>query len=240
MTTPAAPPSASSSGLKGLVLAGDGPPRARGNMPEAVAYTLREAILDGSLKPGAWLREAEVARELNVSRTPVRDALRILAAEHLVDIHANQGAVVTQTTSDDIIEVYVVREPLEALAFRLAARQSSRELRDTFAAMIPEMKRAAEEQRIPELSRLFMQFHRVVRESVDNRYLKQALTRIQNAARRFPDPTLHMPGRIEESLQEHIALAEAVVRGDAAQAEELAAKHIRHLAELRIQRLLHQ
>ena len=101
----------------------------------------------------------------------------------------------------------------------------------------PEM---TEEQRIPELSRLFMQFHRVVRESVDNRYLKQALTRIQNAARRFPDPTLHMPGRIEESLQEHIALAEAVVRGDAAQAEELAAKHIRHLAELRIQRLLHQ
>src|ERR1700761_9357453 len=60
-----------------------GPAPSRGSMPEAVASALREAILDGALTPGTWLREAEVAREMKVSRTPVRDAFRILASEGL-------------------------------------------------------------------------------------------------------------------------------------------------------------
>ncbi len=210
----------------------------RGSMPEAVAATLREAILDGTLKPGSWLREAEVARELAVSRTPVRDAFRILATESLVDIKTNQGAVVSPMTSDDVIELYAVREVLEALASRLAARRSPKQCLDAFSALIPDMKRAGADNETRELSRLNFQFHAIIRDAAGNRYLERSLTQVQNAARRFPDPTLGLPGRVDESIAEHLAIADAITRGDAETAERLATEHMRHLAELRIRMLL--
>jgi DNA-binding GntR family transcriptional regulator len=224
--------------LAGLALSHGSEAPIRGSMPEAVAATLREAILDGTLKPGSWLREAEVARELTVSRTPVRDAFRILAAESLVDIKTNQGAVVSPMTSDDVIELYVVREVLEALASRLAARRSPKRCLDAFATLIPEMKRAAAENETRELSRLNFQFHTIIREAAGNRYLERSLAQVQNAARRFPDPTLGLPGRVDESIAEHLAIADAISQGDAEAAEKLATDHMRHLAELRIRMLL--
>jgi DNA-binding GntR family transcriptional regulator len=207
-------------------------------MPSAVADILREAILDGQLAPGAWLREAEVARELQVSRTPIRDAFRILAAEGLVNINANQGAVVSPMTGEDVIELYVMREVLEGLASRLAARRAAQRCLEEFAVLIPEMKRVGEAGEIRQLSRLNFQFHAIVCEAAGNRYLDRSLSQIQNAARRFPDPTLGLPGRVKESIEEHVMLADAISRGDAAEAEKLAIGHMRHLSELRIEMLL--
>ena len=203
-------------------------------MPSTVADILREAILDGQLAPGARLREAEAARELRVSRTPIRDAFRILAAEGLLNINANQGAVVSPMTAEDVIELYVMREVLEGLAARRAAQRCLEE----FAVLIPEMKRVGEAGEIRQLSRLNFQFHAIVREAAGNRYLDRSLSQIQNAARRFPDPTLGLPGRVKESIEEHVALADAISRGDAQAAEQIAIEHMRHLSELRIQMLL--
>jgi DNA-binding GntR family transcriptional regulator len=219
-----------------LIAGGDAP--ARGDRPGAVARALREAILDGTLEPGAWLREAEVARQFKVSRTPVRDAFRILAAERLVEMNANHGVVVSAMTSDDVLEIYVVRESLEALATRLAARHGSRECLDAFSALIPRMRRAGEQRELAELSRLNFEFHEVVRTATGNRYLEQALTHVQQAARRFPDPTLGLPGRIEESIEEHVGIADAISQGEVEVAERLATEHMRHLAQIRIQMLL--
>ena len=227
-----------STGLARASQALEGRAPTRGGVPSAVADALREGILDGSLEPGTWLREAEVSRELKVSRTPVRDAFRILAAEGLVDITVNLGAVVSRTTSDDVLEVYMVREALEGVAFRLASRRASQRCLDEFATLIPDMKRAAEGNQVAELSRLFSKFHAIVCEACGNRYLQRSLRQLQNAARRFPDPTLNLPGRIDESLQEHLDLADAVVRGDSARAEQLAVAHMRHLTELRVRMLL--
>jgi DNA-binding GntR family transcriptional regulator len=97
----------------------------RGHTTDRVVHVLREAILDGVLPPLSWLRESELAQELSVSRTPVREALRRLSAEGLVTITANQGATVTPMTIEEILEVYVVRENLEGLAARLAAKHRS-------------------------------------------------------------------------------------------------------------------
>lgn len=217
-----------------------GPAPSRGSMPEAVASALREAILDGALTPGTWLREAEVAREMNVSRTPVRDAFRILAAEGLVSINANQGAVVTQMTAEDVVELYVMRETLEMLAAKLAARRGAQQCLEAFADLIPKMREIGEQGRIQELSKLNFDFHAVILAAAGNRYLDRALTQIQNAARRFPDPTLGLPGRVEESIGEHVALADAISTGDAETAERLAGEHMRHLTELRIRMLLNR
>jgi DNA-binding GntR family transcriptional regulator len=225
--------------LPRFVLPNDGQAPTRGSMPESVAGTLREAILDGVLEPGSWLREAEIARELKVSRTPVRDAFRILAAEGLVNINANQGAVVSPMTSDDILELYVMREALEALASKLAARRAPRKCLEEFSVLIPEMRRVGKSGEFRDLSRLNFQFHAIVRDAAGNRYLERSLTQVQNAARRFPDPTLGLPGRVTESIDEHVALADAITQGDAVTAERLAIEHMRHLSELRIRMLLH-
>jgi DNA-binding GntR family transcriptional regulator len=207
-------------------------------MPDAVADALRQAILDGVLEPGAWLREAEVARELKVSRTPVRDSFRILASEGLVNINANQGAVVSPMTSDDILELYVVREALEALSTRLAARRGAQKCLEEFAILVPKMKAAAKNGEVSELSHLNFVFHEIIRDAAGNRYLERSLKQVQNGARRFPDPTLGLPGRMAESLEEHIALADAISQGEAEKAEKLAVQHMRHLSELRIRMLL--
>lgn len=212
----------------------------RGRMPEAVAEVLREAILDGTIAPGAWLREGEVAKTLNVSRTPVRDALRMLAADGLMRINANQGAVVTPMTSDDVIELYVMRETLESLAARLAARRAPQQCFEQFSVLLPQMKEAADSAAVKELVRLNFQFHIIVCEAAGNRYLDRFLGQIQSAARRFPDPTLGLPGRTEESIAEHVALADAISQGDVERAGQLAAAHMKHLAELRIRMLLTQ
>ena len=217
----------------------DGAAPSRGSMPEAVASALREAILDGVLTPGSWLREAEIAKEMKVSRTPVRDAFRILASEGLVNINANQGAVVAPMTSDDIIELYVMREALEMLAAKLAARRGAQRCLEAFSTLIPQMKKVGKAGNHRELSKLNFDFHAVIREAAGNRYLNRSLTQVQNAARRFPDPTLGLPGRVDESIDEHVALADAISKGDAETAERIAGEHMRHLAELRIRMLLH-
>jgi DNA-binding GntR family transcriptional regulator len=237
MSTPATNSTDPLATLGTMSLSAGGRTPARGSMPEAVAGALREAILDGTLAPGAWLREAEVARELKVSRTPVRDAFRILAAEGLVIINANQGALVSPMTSDDVLELYVVRESLEGLAARLAARREPQRYVGDFTDLLAEMKKVAQAGDIRELSRLNFKFHEIVLRAAGNRYLERALTQLNNAARRFPDPTLGLPGRVAESLEEHLTLANAIIQGDQAAAESLAVKHMRHLSELRIRML---
>jgi DNA-binding GntR family transcriptional regulator len=236
--TRAQPDDSSISPLAGIVLNPPGHSPVRGAMPEAVATALREAILDGLLEPGTWLREAEVARELKVSRTPVRDALRILSGESLVELKANQGAVVSAMTIDDIVELYFMRAGLEAMATRLAARRRPAECAAQFAELIPQMQEAGEAQDFHGLSRLNFRFHEIICAAAGNRYLQRSLSQVQNAARRFPDPTFGLPGRVAESLAEHQALADAICRADVDTAETLASSHIRHLSELRIRMLL--
>lgn len=210
----------------------------RGKTSEAVTDALRQGILDGTLRPGTWLREVEVARELEVSRTPVRDAFRILAAEELVSMNANQGAVVAAMTSDDVLDLYAVRQALEAVAARLAARRAAQRCFLAFAALIPKMRAAGEEGRQDDLFRMNFEFHTIIREASGNRYLERSLAGLQNASRRLPNPTLRLPGRVAESIQEHVELADAISQGDEHRAERLALEHMRRLAELRIQVLL--
>jgi len=224
--------------LKNLSLPPGPEVRARGNLPESVAAALREAILDGRMPAGTWLREIEVAETLEVSRTPVRDALRILAAEGLVTAIANRGSVVAGMTSDDVLQLYTLRESLESLAARLAARRSPEQCREAFARLLPKMREAKDAKDTKRLSDLNYDFHEIVRVAANNRYLDQALAQVHTASRRFPDPTLHLPGRMDESIKEHEDIGAAIARGDADEASRLSAEHIHHLASLRIQMLL--
>ncbi|MBU3748636.1 MAG: GntR family transcriptional regulator, partial [Burkholderiaceae bacterium] len=88
--------------------------------PELVAQRIREALLDGTLRPGDRLIEADIAAELGVSRGPVREGIRLLGAEGLVVLRRNRGAVITSPTFEDVLEVYILRLSLGLLALNHA------------------------------------------------------------------------------------------------------------------------
>jgi DNA-binding GntR family transcriptional regulator len=209
----------------------------RGRTTDVVTEVLKEAILDGVLPPSTWLRENELATELSVSRTPIREAFGRLAVEGLVVITANQGAMVAPMTLEDILEMYVVREDLEGTAARLAAKRRSSEHVERLEAVLGEMERAIEEGRLSELPRLNLEFHGIIRRAAGNRFVDRFLTQIEHSVRRFGRTTFEMPGRARGALEEHRNLARAVIEGDPAEAERLATAHMRRARELRIRML---
>lgn len=209
-----------------------------GKTADMVARTLREAILDGVLEPSSWLREAELARELSVSRTPVREALRRLSVEGLVVLAARQGAMVAPITIEDILKVYVVRENLEGLAARLAARQRVPQDLERMHEVLERMRRASAAGYPAEVARLNLEFHQSVRRAAYNQYLDRFLTQVEQEVRRFGRTTFAVPGRAEQTLEEHSRILAAIESGDAETAGKLAAEHMRSARKLRIRMLL--
>jgi DNA-binding GntR family transcriptional regulator len=203
-----------------------------------VAHVLREAILDGVLKPACWLRELELAQELSVSRTPVREALKRLSVEGLIILTAGQGAMVAPLTIEDILQVYVVRENLEGLAARLAAKHGTRQDLERLEEVSDRMRRSVAEGRLSDLARLNIEFHKAIREAADNRYLDRFLTQVEHEVRRFGRTTFEFPGRADEALAEHTRIVEAIARGDTEVAERLAIEHMRNARELRVRMLV--
>ncbi|MQA85501.1 MAG: FCD domain-containing protein [Streptosporangiales bacterium] len=209
-----------------------------GSTTDVVTDALREAILDGALPPSRWLREDELARELSVSRTPVREALRRLSDERLIVRAAHRGSLVAPMTFDDVLAVYLVRESLEGLAAQIAARRRPAGLIDSLSRVHRAMTERAEEGGTGELVRLNLEFHRLLREASGNPYLERFLTQVEHAVRRFGRSTYELPGRVTEMLAEHRAILDAIAAGDADAAQQKAAEHMRRARDARVQGLL--
>jgi DNA-binding GntR family transcriptional regulator len=211
---------------------------AHGSTTDAVTDALRQAILDGWFAPETWLREDEIARDLKVSRTPVRDALRRLSDEHLT-VHVNhRGTIVAPMTMDDILAVYTVREGLEGLAAQLTAARQPPGTVVALAQVHREMQAAAEDGRESELATLNLEFHRLLREGSGNSYLERFLTQVEHAVRRFGRSTFENPTRAAAAIAEHGLILQAIATGDAGQASRLASEHMRSARDARIQAML--
>ena len=169
-----------------------------------------------------------------------RDGWRAVLAEKHAEIErlrANARAV-GQHASEDIVELYTIRETLEALVARLAARRVGPGDPERIRAVLEDMRRAVAEERWLDLHYLDLDFHHVIRAMAGNRYIDRSLSQVENAVRRFRDTTYLLPGRAQESLKEHEELGEAIIARDAARAEQLASEHMRRVAELRMRMLL--
>jgi DNA-binding GntR family transcriptional regulator len=210
----------------------------RGRTTDDVTSAMREAILDGVLPPSTWLRESELAEAFKVSRTPVREALRRLADEGLAVKTAHHGTVVASLSLEDILALYVVREDLEGLAARLAAVRSPEGLVERLDELNEAMRAAADRRDSAQLSRLNLDWHRALRDGAANPYLDRFLNQVEHAVRRLPATTLAHPGRADEVLTEHAAVARAVQQRDGAAAEREARAHMRRAREIRLAVLL--
>lgn len=210
----------------------------RGATTDAVGEALREAILEGVISPGTWLREDSIAQELKVSRTPVREALRRLADDGLVVKTAHYGSVVAPLSLDDILALYVVRGHLEGLAARLAAQRLPAGLLERLEEVQHRMARAAERQDYTALPGINLEFHRALRAATGNTYLERFLLQVEHAVRRLRTSTFELPGRTEEALREHSAIIAAIAKQDPDEATRAAQHHMSQARDARIRAML--
>ena len=210
-----------------------------GTAVDAVYEVLRRSILDGELAPGHRLRSDVLANELKVSRTPVREALRKLETEGLVDA-SRSGLVVRQSSEEDLVEIFYLREALEGMAARLAAENATRAEIDELHALFEDMEAVAARGDIALVRKLTGEFHLLVCRASHNKRLIQSLQGLLDHVRQAQSSTLYMPGRPADALKEHRALLRAIEKRDPDLAETLARQHRRKTLDLRRKMLREQ
>ncbi len=210
-----------------------------GTTAEAVYRTLRHGIVYGDLAPGERLRSDALAREMLVSRTPVREALRKLEAEGLV-AHSGSRLVVRAFDEQDLTELFYLREALEGMAARLAAENATPSELTQIGELVEDMEAACKRGDVEGFRRLAGDFHQLVYRASHNNRLLQASQSLLDHVRQIQTSTLYGEGRPLQALKEHRDLFKAIAARDSDQAEALARQHRRKTLELRRKMLREQ
>jgi DNA-binding GntR family transcriptional regulator len=196
---------------------------------EQVCDRIRAAILRGELKPGEKLTEQDLAAEFEVSRTPVREAIRQLEVERLVVRTRFVGVTVRQLTPKELIELLDIREVLEGLVARLATQHMDavhlQRLKKTQHLLVASARKGD----VPVYLEHALAFRRVLIECCQSETLADYVLSIENRLRLAGSRTAAIPGRMEASIGEHENLLAAIARGDAAAAEQLNRERIQHI-----------
>ena len=202
---------------------------------EAAYHAVMEAIRRGDYVPGARLREEEVGARLDLSRTPVREALRRLEAEGIVEHRPRAGAVVRQLSHAELVELYEMRVVLERTAAELAARHGAAAEFDTLAAL---NRQIAEERSNPAQAAAINQaFHRGLYLASRNRFLLDAARGLNNALLLLGPTTFTDVARVDTVVAQHAAILEALFAGDPVAAGEAAEAHLQTSLRVRLKAL---
>jgi DNA-binding GntR family transcriptional regulator len=207
----------------------------RGSQGDQAYQKLRGLLKDGVLKPGDRVIETTIAQQLDVSRTPVRDAIRRLETEGLLDYEPRAGLVVSKLDRRSVAELYEMREVLEGTAARLFTRHAS-------DLEVEELLDLVRQERLlqgrgQELAAHNQKFHLQIHRGAHNRFLEKAL-RAVNAVRWLLGPSQMLAAeRAEQALAEHTELVQAIHRRDVDLAESVARNHVRS-AQVRRMRTL--
>ena len=221
-------PSAPSAGSPSLPEADHGPSRSSAT---ATYDLLLHTIESGSLAPGVRLREAELADRFQISRTPVREALKRLESQGLVVHEPHYGAVVARISDDQIEELYMVREVLEGAAAREAASHATPVEIDVLFEMLERDRSLVEEPR--KLAHTNRLFHARLRNASRNRYLSRTLENLRLSLALLSKTTLAFPGRGLEAVNEHETIVRAIAARQPDVAEGATRAHIRNAYRLR-------
>lgn len=198
---------------------------------EAAFRALRRAIQDGVYRPGDRLREEEVARRLDVSRTPVREALGRLTAKGLAVPAPGRGLVVRRLDAAEVLELYSMREILEGAAARLAAQHAATVEIEGLEALECDFARA---ETVAEMARLNRLLHEAIVRAARNRFLDGALGEFQDGVALLGATTFGVDGRPAPAALEHRAIVAAIAMRDLDAAEAAARRHIREALRARL------
>jgi len=180
---------------------------------EEVAELLRQRIFNRELAPGSWIDELKLAEEYGISRTPLREALKVLATEGLVTMKVRRGAYVTEVSERDLADVYHLLSLLESDAAGVAAQRATEAQLKELQALHAELEAAVDDR-----ERFFSvneRFHMRLLEIADNRWRDQMVVDLRKVMKLNRHNSLLKSGRIQESLQEHAQVLQAIVARDA-------------------------
>lgn len=193
---------------------------------EVVCEALREAIINGVLKPGERLMEIQLAEELGVSRTPVREAIRKLELEGFVIMIPRRGTYVADLSIKDINQVFEVRTALEVLAAGLAAERITEEELEQMERLLVIIGEHIERGDMDKIVEADSRFHDILYQATRNDRLVQIINNLREQLTRFRSISMSYPGRLKNTLEEHSRLVEALAARDNQLAERLATEHM--------------
>ncbi len=204
---------------------GDAGRRTNQTKRELAAEVLREAILSGRYGPGERLRQNQIARELGLSATPVREALRELHAQGLVVHESRRSVRVAEVDLDDLRELYAVRSVLESFAARLSVPGLADGAVARLTALQADMEAALAAGRMRAVQSADKEFHALLYGTAENRHLAALIDQLWES---FPRYLLWLvPGRTENSIKEHRRMLQAARRRDGARAARAVEAHLR-------------
>lgn len=188
-------------------------------LPEIVADRITEAIRSGDLQPGERIVELQLAKKLGVSRAPLREALKAMEANHLVESRHGRGTFVREPSVEEIIEMMTMRATLEGLAARLVTRRMTQQLAGEFKSLSKRIGAAANARRISEWRDLTWQFHGLVCSAAGNGLLLSTWHSIRNFVRLFIHAHPGFEADVGRRLSNQEAFLAALLSGDPERAE---------------------
>ncbi len=196
------------------------------SLSDKVYDHLRNGIIEGRYKTGECLVEMKIAEELQVSRTPVREALKQLELEDLVVSQPNRGVIVKGFTREDYRDVFTIRHLLEGLAAYWAAERISQEQLDRLGELVELMDLYTRKKDADHLVRLDTMFHEIIYEASNSRTLKHVLASLHHNTHLARQSSLTVPDRAPKSLEEHKKIYAAIEAHDADAAKACMEQHI--------------
>lgn len=189
---------------------------------------LREAIVRGHFKPGEKLDQEEIAELLNVSRIPVRQALRTLTAEGLVKMYPHRGAVVAELSLEELEEIYFLRGALEGIAARLAAPKMDEEHLAQLQAILEKMDQLTDLDEWLDLNR---DFHNTIYEVINRPRLLAMIESLRNTAAPYIRDYIASPEYLEVTRLSHRRILEACINRNGILAQQETQKHLKVIGE---------
>ncbi|WP_051647439.1 GntR family transcriptional regulator [Paracidovorax oryzae] len=196
------------------------------SLHEEVAERLREQIFAGALPPGSLLDEVALCERLAISRTPLREALKVLVAEGLLRHEPRRGCFVAEVTERDLDEIFPVIALLEGRAAHEATLRAGMADLAALEVLHERLQEHAAAGRIAEYYAANHAIHEAFIVLADNRWLAQVIGDLRKILRLARLQQLHAPGRLQQSLAEHLAVFAALRRGDAEAAEQAMRNHL--------------
>ena len=193
---------------------------------EVVSQALRQAIKDGVLLPGERLMEIQLAEELGVSRTPIREAIRILEQEGFIVMVPRRGTYVADISLKDIAQVFEIRSALEELAAGLAAERITPDELEQLERILVEINEFIAHDEFDKIVDADIRFHEILYQASRNDRLVDILHNLREQMLRFRSISMHYPGRLAATWEEHRRLVEFIADKNSSMARKVAKKHM--------------
>ncbi len=188
---------------------------------------LKSHILGGDYKPGESLVESKLAEEMGVSRTPIREAIRLLEVEGLVETVPNKGAVILGVSEKDVEDIYAIRQLVEGLAARWATKNMTEEDKHELQNIIDLMEFYSHKEDLSELAKLDNQFHQIIYDASGSKILNLTLSNLHQYVQLARLRSLKVPCRLSHTISEHRNILKSFLENDPAKAEAALADHVK-------------